>query len=156
MKKVLAILVAVTMLLAMTGCGIVQDPDHWGNDKGKTDGDSILGGISKEDGQGNGSGTVKPDTTTGQGENTEIRPEFKAAMDAYETFYDEYCDIMKKFQENPTDMTILSQYGDLMAKASEVDQAFAKWEAEEMNSAELEYYLEVYNRVMKKMADIMG
>ena len=36
--------------------------------------------------------TTVPETTS-VSENT-IRPEFKAAMDAYEKFYDEYCDLM--------------------------------------------------------------
>lgn len=92
----------------------------------------------------------KIDNTSG------IDPDFKAAMDAYEAFYDEYCDILQKYSKNPTDMTLLLEYSKLMAKAVEMDEAFAKWESEDLNSEELKYYLEVNNRVMQKMVDVMG
>lgn len=36
-----------------------------------------------------------------------MRPEFKEEMDNYEAFYDEYCDIMKKYVENPSDRNYL-------------------------------------------------
>lgn len=85
--------------------------------------------------------------------NNDLRPEFKDAMDAYEEFYDEYCELMLKYSENPTDLTILSEYSEMMGKALEFDEKIAKWENEEMNDAELEYYLEVTNRVTKKLLD---
>ncbi len=85
-----------------------------------------------------------------------IDPDFKAAMDAYEAFYDEYCDILQAYSKNPTDMTLLLEYGKLMAKAVEMDEAFEKWESEDLNSEELKYYLEVNTRVMQKMVDVMG
>lgn len=88
--------------------------------------------------------------------DTGINPDFKQAMDAYEAFYDEYCAFMVKYQKNPTDMTLLLEYSNLMTKAVEMDEAFAKWESEDLNSEELKYYLEVNNRVMQKMVDVMG
>lgn len=35
-------------------------------------------------------------------------------------------------------------------------QAFKAWGKEELNDAELKYYLEVNNRVMQKMIDVIG
>ena len=91
-------------------------------------------------------------------ENTSdnIRPEFKEAMDSYEAFYTEYCDFMKKFSENPTDLTLLSKYGDMLAKATEMNEAFEAWDENELNTEELKYYLDVNTRVMQKMVDIVG
>ena len=51
-----------------------------------------------------------------------MRPEFKEAMDSYEAFYDEYCDFIKKYNDNPS---------------------------------ELKYYLDVNNRVMQNLVDVM-
>ena len=85
-----------------------------------------------------------------------MRPEFKEAMDAYKEFYDEYCDFMVKYKENPTDLTLLTQYGKLMNEVLEMDEAFKAWGKEELNDAELKYYLEVNNRVMQKMIDVIG
>ena len=48
-----------------------------------------------------------------------MRPEFKEAMDAYEAFYDEYCDFMVSYQKNPTDIKLIAQYGQLLTKMAE-------------------------------------
>lgn len=83
-----------------------------------------------------------------------MRPEFKEAMDSYEAFYDEYCDIMKKYAANPNDMEILNSYTEMMTKTAEMSEKFEAWEDNEMNDAELKYYLEVNNRVTKKLLDV--
>ena len=88
-------------------------------------------------------------------ENT-IRPEFKAAMDAYEEFYDEYCDLMAQYAKNPSNLSLLGKYGQMMTKMAEVDAAFEKWNDADMTTAEAAYYLEVNGRVLQKLAKVMG
>ena len=73
---------------------------------------------------------------------------------SYEAFYDEYCDVMKKYAENPTDMEILTSYTDMLTKAAEMSEKFEAWEDNKMNDAELKYYLDVNNRVAKKLLDV--
>lgn len=85
-----------------------------------------------------------------------MRPEFKEAMDAYEAFYKEYCELLKKYTANPTDFSILGQYANMLTKADEVDKAFQKWDESDLNSEELKYYLDVNNRVLKMMVDVAG
>ena len=104
--------------------------------------------------------TTEPETTTvpettSVSENT-IRPEFKAAMDAYEEFYGEYCEFLEKYSENPSDATLIGQYGKMMAKMTEVNAAFEKWNDADMTTAEAAYYLEVNGRVLQKLAKVMG
>ena len=84
----------------------------------------------------------------------EIRPEFKEAMDSYEAFYDEYCDFMKKYNENPGDLKLLGEYSDMLEKLAEMDEKFSAWEEEDLNAAELKYYAEVNGRVTQKLLDI--
>ena len=83
-----------------------------------------------------------------------VRPEFKEAMDSYEAFYDEYCDVIKKYNENPTDMEILASYTDMLSRATEMTEKFEAWEDDEMNNAELIYYLDVNNRVTQKLLEL--
>lgn len=83
-----------------------------------------------------------------------VRPEFKEAMDSYEAFYDEYCDIIKKYTANPTDMGLLASYTDMLTRAAEMTQKFETWENNEMNDAELKYYLDVNNHVTKKLLEL--
>ena len=125
--------------------------------RGNTDVDAILAEANKDATSNEGSNNQTTEATTGNSsEAAGIRTAFKEAMDAYEAFYDEYCDILQQYYKNPTDMTLLAKYGELMNRAVEMDQAFAKWENEDLNTEEMKYYLEVNNRVMQKMLDVMG
>lgn len=85
-----------------------------------------------------------------------MRPEFKEAMDAYEAFYKEYCELLKKYTENPADFSILGKYADMLTKIDEVDKTFEKWDESDLNSEELKYYLDVNNRVLKMLVDAAG
>ncbi len=85
-----------------------------------------------------------------------MRPAFKEAMDAYEAFYTEYCEFMQEYSENPTDLTLLAKYSDMLVKAEEMNEAFEEWDEDELNSEELKYYLDVNNRVMKMLVDVAG
>lgn len=85
-----------------------------------------------------------------------IRPEFKNAMDSYEAFYTDYCAMLEKYMQNPTDLTLLAQYSQLMSQAAEMDEAFKAWDSADLNSEELKYYLDVNNRVLKLLAGMMG
>lgn len=82
-----------------------------------------------------------------------MRPEFKEAMDAYEAFYDEYCDFMVKYNDNPSDLTLILEYTQMLARLAEMDSSFEAWDESEMNDAELKYYLDVNNRVIQKLID---
>lgn len=82
-----------------------------------------------------------------------MRPEFKEAMDSYEAFYDEYCDLLKKYKENPTDTSLLSEYADMMQTLVDMDEKFKAWEDNDLNSEELKYYIEVSSRISKKLLD---
>lgn len=83
----------------------------------------------------------------------EIGSDFKAAMDSYESFMDEYIEFMQEYEDNPTDATLLAEYTDYLTKYSEYMEAFGKWEDEDLNDAELAYYLEVQTRVSKKLTE---
>ena len=37
-------------------------------------------------------------------------------MDAYEAFYKDYCDFMKIYNDNPSDLELLSQYMDILSQ----------------------------------------
>ena len=99
------------------------------------------------------------ETTTKEPEKKEtnnggIRADFKSAMDSYEKFFDEYVAIMKKYANNPSDMSILSDYTKYMGKYTKMMDDFEKWESEDMNAAETAYYLEVQGRITKKLLEV--
>ena len=112
------------------------------------------------------SGTIAPSTEPSKPIETEkasenvtadkggIDPDFKAAMDAYEKFMNEYVAFMKKCKDNPSDLSLLADYADYISKYADYAEDFAKWEDEEMNAAEAAYLLEVQTRVNKKLLEI--
>ncbi len=83
-----------------------------------------------------------------------LRPEFKQAMDSYESFYNEYVDLLKQYKANPTDFSILTKYMSMLSQVEEIDAAFKAWDSSDMTSEELKYYLEVSARIQKKLVDL--
>lgn len=154
MKKYLAILLVFTLVLSFSACGTVNNANSEEN-------------ISVEQNTNAATKDTEPAATNEQEETTEqtkaqesglvdgMRPEFKEAMDAYEDFYEDYVAFMKKYKANPTDLSLLSDYADMMADAADMDKKFKTWDQGEMNSAELSYYMDVNARVLKMLADVM-
>lgn len=95
-----------------------------------------------------------PAATEEKKDNNSIDPEFKAAMDSYEEFFDEYVAIMKKYKANPTDMSILSDYAKYMGQYADMMEKFEKWENEDLNTAEAAYYVDVQARITKKLLEV--
>ena len=95
-----------------------------------------------------------PAATEEKKDNNSIDPEFKAAMDSYEEFIDEYEAIMKNYKANPTDLSILSDYAKYMGQYADMMQKFEKWENEDLNTAEAAYYVDVQARITKKLLEI--
>ena len=84
-----------------------------------------------------------------------MRPEFKAAMDSYESFINEYVDFMKKYMANPGDMSLLMDYANYMSKYSDFVEDFEEWDDDDdMSTAEMAYYIDVQVRVSKKLLEI--
>ncbi len=93
--------------------------------------------------------SAAPETPTSS--TNSLRSDFKAAMDSYEAFMDEYVAFMKKYESNPTDVSVLSDYASYMSKCADMARKFDQWESEDLNEAELAYYLEVQTRVNQKL-----
>lgn len=85
-----------------------------------------------------------------------MRPEFKEAMDSYEAFYEEYCEVLKKYKEEPTNLAILTEYSGLMEKSIEMSVKFEEWDEGELNTDELKYYVEVSGRVTQMLVEVGG
>lgn len=77
----------------------------------------------------------------------------KEAMDSYETFMNEYCDFMEKYSKNPTDPGLIADYMSYMSKYDDFTKKFDQWGSEDLNDAELEYYIEVQTRVYERLAE---
>ena len=84
-----------------------------------------------------------------------IDPDFKAALDSYERFFDEYISIMNQMKNNPTDLSLLSRYTDYLGKYADMMEEFEALEKADLSKEELAYYLEVSNRITQKLLDVL-
>lgn len=83
-----------------------------------------------------------------------LSPEFKKTMDDYEAWFDHYCEVMKKYQEDSSNIELLSEMTDLLSEESEMLEQMENMDESEMNSAELAYYIEVTARIEKKLLEV--
>lgn len=95
--------------------------------------------------------TVDPGNST-VGEDG-LRKDFKDAMDSYEVFMNEYCDFMEKYSKNSTDPGLIADYMSYMSKYDDFTKKFDQWGSEDLNDAELEYYIDVQTRVYERLAE---
>ncbi|MBR5381538.1 MAG: hypothetical protein IK136_02840 [Oscillospiraceae bacterium] len=80
-----------------------------------------------------------------------VTPSFKKAMDSYEAFFDEYTAFMKSFSDDPSDMTALMRYADIMSRYADVTEKLEAIDESSLSPADLAYYTEVMARIDAKL-----
>ncbi|MGN1131178.1 MAG: DUF6591 domain-containing protein [Ruminococcus sp.] len=145
--KILCVLcTAVMITLCFVGCG--------NNADSKTQSSNVSTEETTNGDKSSSKDTNQVTTENSKNEDDGMGSDFKAAMDSYEEFMDEYVAFMKKYNDNPNDAALLADYADYTSKYSDFVKDFEKWESEDMNTAEAAYYLEVQTRVNKKLLEV--
>ena len=97
---------------------------------------------------------AKKTTSKKSNSSSGVNADFKATMDSYEEFFNDYVDFMKKYK-NSTDITSMaSDYADYMTKYSDMMQKLNDIKSEDLSTADLAYYNEVNARITKKLAEV--
>ena len=157
MKKTLTCLLALALVMALTACG-AENEGGFGNGFNTSWGSSVAGEEEKspeELPEEDESKEEEKSQEEAPAADSGLRPEFKAAMDSYEAFYDDYCAFMEEYNRNPSDLKLLAEYADMMGKLSDMNEKFEEWEGEDLNDEELAYYVEVNSRVSRKLLDVL-
>ncbi len=84
-----------------------------------------------------------------------VDPDLKAFLNSYEEFVDEYVDFMKKYMANPTDLSLMGEYADMLSKLSDFDTKLDNYDSNNMSTEDAAYYLEVTTRCTQKMLEIL-
>lgn len=124
MKKVLSLFLFAVLLLSLTACRKEENKEA----------NVVV------------SSTVQETTTT------TATTAWKQFLIDYDGFVDEYVEIIKKYKENPADMSILSDYTDMVSKASEWSQKAYTLEEDLEVEESLEYSAELL-RILQKITD---
>ena len=61
---------------------------------------------------------------------------------------------MKKYSESSYDLTLLGEYTEYLAQYADTMKKMETLDDGEMNDAEMKYYLEVTNRINKKLLEV--
>lgn len=83
-----------------------------------------------------------------------MRPAFKETLDSYEAFFDEYCEFMKKYMADPSDLSLLQDYSSFMQQYEETMSKMDALDDGQMNDAETQYYIEVTTRISQKLLEV--
>ena len=156
MKKIIAIM--VTAMLVFTACGSDNSEQAIENET-SSDSTQVIEAPASEsesdeiDPDDSDSGDSDADDSD-SGDSDEISPEFKKTMDDYEAWFDHYCEVMKKYQEDPSDMELLTEMTSLLSEETEMLDQMENMDESEMTNAELAYYLEVTARIEKKLLEV--
>ena len=55
-----------------------------------------------------------------------VDPDFKQAIDSYIAFFEEYCEFIEAYANNPTDLELLGQLGDMMEQSATMSEEFSQ------------------------------
>ena len=77
-------------------------------------------------------------------------------MDSYESFMNEYCDFMEKYENSDDVASMLNDYTEYMKKYADFTQKMDDMGNSDLNTEELKYYLDVQNRVSQRLLTVSG
>lgn len=154
-KRIIAVIIGLIIIMALFGCGK--------DDTASTEAENESVAVdtyeteNEEEEPADSNDEEADDESEDEDSEDEdsgvISPEFKKTMDDYEAWFDHYCEVLKKYEENPSDLEILSEYTELMSEEVEMFDQMEKMDESEMSNAELAYYLEVTARIEKKLLE---
>lgn len=141
MKKIIAVIIALILVFAFIGCS----KDDTTSAEQESENVETYDAAEEE--------TEAPEASDSDDEGL-ISPEFKETMDNYEAWFDHYCDVMKRYKEDSTNLELLSEMTDLMSEEVTMLDEMENMDQDDMNTAELAYYLEVTARIEKKLLEV--
>lgn len=86
--------------------------------------------------------------------SSEVDPEFKAAMDSYEAFFNEYCEFMKSYNESSDPVSLAGDYADYMKQYADTMEKISQIDENTLSQADALYYTEVVERITQKVAEV--
>ena len=82
-----------------------------------------------------------------------VSPEFKATMDSYEAFFDEYIAFMKAMSDDPNNTAMLLKYATMMMQYTETMEKLDAIDESKLSPADDAYYIEVMARIEVKLLE---
>lgn len=98
--------------------------------------------------------TTKKTTSKKSNSSSGVNADFKATMDSYEEFFNDYVDFMKKYNNSTDIVSMATDYAKYTKEYAEKMQSFKDEKTDDLSVADAAYYLEVEARITKKLAEV--
>jgi len=146
MKKLLSTILALTLVLALAACD-EKTSNETENNSTNSDVASVETSNDVEVSNGNNE-EVSADTSS--------NVEWRQFLSEYEDWVDEYIEITEKYKNNTSDISILSDYSDMMTEMAEWTSKTEEMEKELENASptELAEYTAELARIAGKIAQV--
>lgn len=95
-----------------------------------------------------------PETTDNTTSSHVIDPDYKAAMNSYKKFFDEYVIFMKAYIESDDAASMANEYTTMMMQYLEPVTALEKIDEDTLSNEEALYYAEVMLRINQKLLTV--
>ena len=83
-----------------------------------------------------------------------VTPSVKEAMDSYESYMNKYCDFMEKYNSSADKAGMMTDYLKMLQEYSDMTEKIEGLDQSSWTDADLQYYLEVMNRINQRLASI--
>lgn len=85
---------------------------------------------------------------------SQVSADFKASMDSYEQFFDQYVEFMKKYKDSGDSINMLADYTKMMQQYTDTMNKLNAIDQNSLSAADEAYYLEVMGRITQKLASV--
>lgn len=83
-----------------------------------------------------------------------MRPSVKKAIDSFEEYFVEYVELIEKIEADPDNPWLLVDYAEFLATYASTMRDFENMEDEDLNDAEMAYYLAALGRVNQMLINV--
>lgn len=89
-----------------------------------------------------------------QSDPAQVSADFKASMDSYEQFFDQYVEFMKEYKDSGDSVSMLADYTKMMEQYSDTMNKLNAVDQNSLSAADEAYYIEVMGRITQKLASV--
>ena len=149
MRKAIGIILIVSLMLMLAACGevtVVTD-----NTQTQT---LPVENAENEPDTSTEVETVETEPTASLEEEPEETVEWRQFLQEYEAWVDDYISIVKKYEENPTDMTILTDYMEMLSNLTQWTQKADNIQGSILDTNEALEYSKEMLRIAGKLAEV--
>ncbi len=108
----------------------------------------------QQDQQDQQSQDTQQDQQDQQSDPAQVSADFKASMDSYEQFFDQYVEFMQKYKDSGDSVSMLADYAKMMEQYSDTMNKLNAVDQNSLSAADEAYYIEVMGRITQKLASV--